>query len=206
LQSALVRLGERDPAVLVRIRLQEVAGEKAAATLAPALAARAAALGPRFTPLGAVAALRTFAVLELLAAEFAVAIVVEARKGLGAALGALRPALPPKGLALRLHFGLGKETVAIGVQAGELGLDLGLNGGAGERLAHLLMPALLVLGMLLALLMLAMILGGSAGGREGGNGRAQKNDLFHMLEAPKERRAAFRPVAKVPINLALYRP
>ena len=79
--------------------------------------------------------------LELGAADGAVAIGVELREALrtaGAALLLTRAARFTALAATRLRNGagffLGDETVAVGIDAGEAGIDTLFHGGAGQRL------------------------------------------------------------------------
>jgi hypothetical protein len=145
-KGARARFLARHAAVAVGIGLTEhgttEAGEHAAAlAAAAALATHALALGARFAALGTVPATNTRVGVELGAADHAVAVAVELREALGTALDALAlartahlTALAAAGLGDGTRLFLGDEAVAIGIDAGEAGIDTLFNNGAGQRL------------------------------------------------------------------------
>jgi hypothetical protein len=166
----------RHAAVAIDVGLAEHAAaearEHAAASAAAAtLTAQAATLGASFKALGTIAAAEALAGIEFGAADLAVAVDVELGEALGTALAALRlactagfAALATARLGDRAGLFLGDEAVAVGIDAGEAGIDTLFNQGTGQRLR-----------IALAL----SRLGQGGGGAEHGKSGSGKNERLH---------------------------
>jgi hypothetical protein len=171
LQAKLGRLGKRDAAVIIGIDPVEAAftqPSEEAAALAAALDLLGAALAPALRAGGATFTAHAALLRgkEFGAADLAVAIRVEAREALLAAVLPGLAAFAPNGASESLRFGLGDIAVAVGVDARELGADAALHVGARDARPPIEAAA--------------GLLGANGGSDQSGSGRTQEDKVLHQ--------------------------